>query len=98
LADHETDAQTDTTALLAEVVGLIEADPHAAVSLTLYALVSTLEYEQAGCLFKLTKLRDLTPEARRIAYRLMERLAEGPVAGPEWAQAKARMDGLVRRG
>ena len=92
------DPGSPTAAVLADVLGLIEAEPHAAVSLTLYALVSTLEYEQAGCLFKLTKLRDLTPEARRIAYRLMERLAEGPVAGPEWEQAKARMDELVRRG
>jgi hypothetical protein len=92
------DPETPAAAVLAEVLELIAAEPHAAVSLTLYALVSTLEYEQAGCLFKLTKLRDLTPEGRQIAYRLMERLAEGPVGGPEWEQAKARMDELVRRG
>ena len=83
---------------LREVLALVEAAPHCAASLTLYALVSTLEYEKAGCLFKLTKLRDLPPDGRQLAYRLMERLAEGPVGGDEWKAVKARMDELIRAG
>ena len=81
---------------LGEVLALLAAEPHSAAALTLYALVSTLEHERAGCLFKLTKLRDLPPEGRQIAYRLMELLAEGRTGGAAWKRAKARMDELVR--
>ncbi len=87
-------ARDDT---LGELLALIEAEPHSAAALTLYALVSTLEYERAGCLFKLTKLRELPPAGRRLAYRLMEMLAEGRTGGAAWDRAKARMDDLIRR-
>jgi hypothetical protein len=59
-------------------------------------LVSTLEFEQAGFLFKLIKLRDLTPEQRKLAYQLIELMAQNANAGIEWDRAKARMDNLVR--
>lgn len=75
---------------------VIEAAPHSAAALTLYALVNTLEYERAGCLFKLTKLRDLEPPTRRIAYGLMERMAAGDHLDADWQAVKARMDALVR--
>jgi len=81
-----------------EVVKLVAAAPHSAPALTLYALVSTLEYESAGCLFKLTKLRDLEPVHRRLAYELMELMAAGANQGQEWDEAKLRMDELVRGG
>jgi len=44
---------------LAQTVALIEAAPESANALTLYALVNTLEFERAGWLFKLTKLKDM---------------------------------------
>lgn len=74
----------------------IAAAPHSAASLTLYALVSTLEFEQAGCLYKLVKLRDLSAAQRALAYGLMELLAQGETSGARWQQAKQRMDDLVR--
>jgi hypothetical protein len=83
---------------LDEVVRLLEAAPHSAAALTLYALVSTLEYGKAGCLFKLDKLRDLDAPQRQLAYRLMEAMVEGKVGAPAWVEAKARMDQLVRNG
>jgi hypothetical protein len=83
---------------LEALVGEIAAAPHSAAALTLYALVSTLEFERAGCLYKLVKLRDLSPAQRRLAYRLMELMAEGRNGGEAWDQAKARMDALVRAG
>jgi hypothetical protein len=82
--------------LLDELVAEVAAAPASAAALTLYALVSTLEYERAGYLFKLAKLRDLAPAQRQLAYRLMELMAEGGNAGPEWDAAKARLDELVR--
>jgi len=76
----------------------IAAAPHSAAALTLYALVSTLEYERAGYLFKLVKLRDLTAEQRALAYGLMELMASGLNHGADWEAAKRRLDELVRVG
>jgi len=83
---------------LQRTLAVIRARPHSATALCLYALVNTLEYERAGCLFKLTKLRDMDPEARQLAYALMELMVAGGNSGPEWEQAKAQMDELVRAG
>ncbi|RTZ74489.1 MAG: hypothetical protein DSZ00_01975 [Gammaproteobacteria bacterium] len=87
-----------STFVLDEVLMKIEQAPHSAAALVLYALVNTLEYERAGCLFKLTKLRDLEAEERQIAYRLMELMAEGGNRGARWDEVKQRMDELVRSG
>ncbi|MCF7985344.1 MAG: hypothetical protein K9L70_13155 [Thiohalocapsa sp.] len=81
---------------LNEILRIVEQAPESAVGLTLYALVNTLEYERAGCLFKLTKLRELSPEQRRLAYGLMELMAERGVGDAAWTDAKARMDRAVR--
>ena len=85
-----------STFVLDEVLMKIAQGPHSAAALVLYALVNTLEYEQAGCLFKLTKLRDLDAGERQLAYRLMELMAEGGNRGARWDAAKQRMDELVR--
>jgi hypothetical protein len=74
----------------------MESAPGSAAALTLYALVSTLEYPGSGCLFRLSKLIDLSPQERAIAYALMDLLAEGAVGGDRWVAAKGRMDALVR--
>ncbi|MCB1787141.1 MAG: hypothetical protein H6955_14180 [Chromatiaceae bacterium] len=84
--------------VLDEVVAEISAAPHSAASLTLYALVSTMEFEQAGYLFKLGKLRDLSAPQRQLAYRLMELMVQGANRGERWTHAKQQMDGLVRNG
>ena len=66
-----------STKPLEEVLKLVAAAPHSASALTLYALVNTLEYESAACLFKLTKLRDLDSQHRQLAYELMELMVAG---------------------
>jgi hypothetical protein len=81
---------------LQQALDIVEQTPESAAALTLYALVNTLEYERAGCLFKLTKLRDLDAEHRPIAYGLMELMAQQGVADERWTDAKARMDRAVR--
>jgi hypothetical protein len=81
---------------LQQALDIVEQAPESAAALTLYALVNTLEYERAGCLFKLTKLRDLDAEHRPIAYGLMELMAQQGVADERWTDAKARMDRAVR--
>ncbi|MCB1801283.1 MAG: hypothetical protein KDI82_06310 [Gammaproteobacteria bacterium] len=84
--------------VLDELLAQINEAPHSAAALTLYALVSTLEFEQAGYLFKLAKLRDLTAPQRQVAYRLIELMADGNNTGPAWDAAKQKMDALVRAG
>jgi hypothetical protein len=84
--------------LLDEIVGIVEKAPHSAAALTLYAMVNTMDYEQAGCLFKLNKLRDLQPGERKLAYGLMELMVEEGNSGDAWSTAKQRMDELVRAG
>jgi hypothetical protein len=81
---------------LTETLALIESAPESASALTLYALVSTLEHRNAGCLFKLTKLLDLSESDRPLAYGLMELLATGAVGGERWTAAKTQMDDLIR--
>lgn len=83
-------------AALQAAVAVVEQAPQSARALTLYALVNTLEHEQAGCLFKLAKLRDIDREHRQIAYGLMELAVEQGVGGDRWTDAKARMDRAVR--
>ena len=85
-------------AVFEQVQSEIAAAPHSAAALTLYALVSTLEFEKAGYLFKLVKLRDLSAEQRSLAYRLIDLMVEGANQGEAWRQAKQRMDELVRAG
>lgn len=83
---------------LARTLAVIEAAPHSAAALTLYALINTFAYEQAGCLFKLNKLRDLELEHRQLAYDLMELMVAGGNQGDAWDKARVRMDELVRAG
>lgn len=84
--------------VLARTLAVITAEPHSAAALTLYALVNTFDYEQAGCLFKLNKLRDMGPEHRQLAYDLMELMVAGGNQGEAWEKAKTRMDERVRAG
>lgn len=84
--------------VLQQIVDLVRAKPHGAAALTLYALVSTLEFEKAGYLFKLDKLKDLSAEERQLAYQLMELMVAGEVGSADWQNAKSAMDEAVRAG
>lgn len=83
---------------LEAVVERIAQEPQSAASLTLYALVNTMEYEQAGCLFKLNKLRDLPDDDRRLAYQLMEAMVDGVNQTDAWISARHQMDKIIREG
>ena len=87
-----------TENVMASVLERLRAAPHSASALTLYALASTLDHVGAGCLFKPTKLRDLDPDDRRLAYELMELMVCGDTRGEGWRAARATMDAVVRGG
>ena len=84
--------------VLDRVVEVVEAAPESSQALLLYALMSTLAIEKAGCMFKLTKLREMDPETRRLAYGLMELMAQERNRGPDWEQARGRIDEAIRSG
>lgn len=81
---------------LQQVMDLIARDPHSAPALTLYALVNTLEFPKAGCLFRLDKLKALDAGQRQLAFQLIEIMLAGQAGSTEWQRAKGRMDELVK--
>ena len=83
----EVSSITDSSAVLQQLVDLIRNDPHSGASLNLYALVSTFRMDKSGYMYTLRKLRDLSPEHRRLAYGLMELMAQNGNQGPEWDDA-----------
>jgi hypothetical protein len=76
----------------------IETDPHSGQSLLLYGLLSTLDAERSGCLFRLVKLREMDEASRELAYGLMELMARDGNSGPEWEAALSRAHTAVRGG
>ncbi len=80
---------------LNETVTRIEADPRSGQSLLLYALTKTLSIPQGGHSYLLTKLREMNPDTRQLAYGLMEIMAQGGTAGADWEQAVQRMDRAI---
>ena len=84
--------------VLDRVVALIESDPRSGQALLLYGLVSTLDTEKGGCLYRLTKLSDMTADKRRLAYDLMELAACGGIRSPQWQAAVTRIEGAIRGG
>ena len=86
----------DHSQTLQAVTECIQQAPQSGGALILYALMNTINYEQAGGLFKLNKLRDLSAQQRQQAYALMEVMASGHNRGEEWVQAMLQMDELVR--
>lgn len=73
----------------------IAADPRSGQSLLLYALVKTLSIPQGGHAYLLTKLKEMNPDTRRLAYDLMELMVQGGPAQPAWAEAMAQMDAAI---
>jgi len=86
----------DPSEALEQTIAVIESAPASAAALTLYALVTTLEYKHAGRLFKLTKLGDLPAATRLIAYGLMERSVVDGIGDDDWIAARARIDRAIR--
>ncbi|HKK06866.1 MAG TPA: hypothetical protein VKA50_13565 [Gammaproteobacteria bacterium] len=82
--------------VLEAVASLVEADPRSGQSLLFYALLKTLDTEQGGHMYMLRKLRELSPENRRLAYGLMELMAQEANCGATWEDTLARVDEAIR--
>lgn len=73
----------------------IQADPRSGQSLLLYALIKTLSIPQGGHAYLLTKLKEMNPDTRQLAYALMELMVQGATARTEWSEAVAQMDAAI---
>ena len=82
---------------LEQTVSRIEHDPRSGQSLLLYALVKTLSTPTGGHAYLLTKLKEMTPDTRRLAYGLMEAMAVGGCETGRWREAVATMDRSIGR-
>lgn len=80
---------------LQQAIAQIEGDPRSGQSLLLYALAKTLTVPQGGHAYLLTKLKEMTPASRQIAYGLMELMAQGGSASAAWQEAGVRMDRAI---
>jgi hypothetical protein len=87
---------TDVT--LEEVVQVIEATPRSGQALLLFALAKTLDVPKTGHMYMLKKLQEMDAETRRLAYGLMELMAQQGNQGDEWNQAIARMEKAIQSG
>ncbi len=81
---------------LNQTLARIQADARSGQSLLLYALVKTLSIPQGGHSYLLTKLKEMNPDTRQLAYGLMELMAQGGSAQDEWVQAEQAMDHAIR--
>jgi hypothetical protein len=81
---------------LEKALALIEGDPRSGQALLLYALVKTLSIPQGGHNYLLTKLKEMEPQTRQVAYGLMELMAQGAYAKEEWQLIEAKMDRAIR--
>ena len=76
----------------------IEAAPQSGVSLLLYGLLKSMQVEERGCPFALTRLRMLDADTRTLVYALMELHAQQANRSPGWMALVERMDEVVNRG
>lgn len=83
---------------LEHVCDRIEAAPESGVSLLLYGLLKSMQMEQRGCLFALTRLRMLDADTRTLVYALMELHAQQANRLPRWVALVERMDEVVNQG
>jgi hypothetical protein len=83
---------------LEEVVKTIEASPRSGQALLLFALAKTLDVPKTGHMYMLKKLQEMDAETRRLAYGLMELMAQQGNQDDDWNKAIARMEKAIQSG
>ena len=82
-------------AAASETLHRIQTEPRSGQSLLLYALVKTLTAERGGHSYLLTKLREMNPDTRQLAYGLMEAMAAGSLTPQQWRDLGQQLDQAV---
>jgi hypothetical protein len=83
---------------LEEIVKTIETSPRSGQALLLFALAKTLDVPKTGHMYMLKKLQEMDAETRRLAYGLMELMAQQGNQGDDWNRAIARMEVAIQAG
>lgn len=84
--------------ILEQVVELIETSPRSGQALLLFALAKTLDVPKTGHMYMLKKLQEMDPATRRLAYGLMELMAQQGNQGDTWNNAVSRMEAAIQGG
>ena len=82
--------------ILEKITQEITSDPRSGQSLLLFALMATLNVEKTGHMYMLGKLKEFTPENRKLAYDVIELMACGEIGNEAWHQAYSRMEAAIR--
>lgn len=82
--------------LLQQVYETIQQAPHAAQSLLLFALLKTLDIQKGGHMYMLSKLKEMTPETRQMAYGLMELMANNQTLSQDWQITLQKIESAIR--
>jgi len=82
--------------VLDQVYEVIKADPHAGQSLLLFALLKTLDIQKGGHMYMLSKLKEMTPESRQLAYGLMELMADNKTLSEDWQVKLQLIEAAIR--
>lgn len=80
---------------LEETLRRVEADPRSGQSLLLYALFKTLCPDRGGHNYLLTKLKEMNPDTREVAFALMEAMARGEYPATQWSEMEQRLDRAI---
>ena len=82
--------------ILEKIIREITKDPRSGQSLLLFALVATLNVEKTGHMYMLGKLKEFTPENRKLAYEVIELMASNKCSGDVWQDAYSKMEIAIR--
>jgi len=82
--------------ILEKITQEITNDPRSGQSLLLFALVATLNVEKTGHMYMLGKLKEFTPENRKLAYEVIELMASNESSSETWQQAFNKMEAAIR--
>jgi len=82
--------------VLENVYEVIKAAPHSGQSLLLFALLKTLDIQKGGHMYMLSKLKEMTPESRQLAYGLMELMADNKTLSEEWQVKLQLIEAAIR--
>ncbi len=82
--------------ILDKITQEISSDPRSGQSLLLFALVATLNVEKTGHMYMLGKLKEFTPENRKLAYEVIELMARNKIGDEAWQMAYKKMEKAIR--
>ena len=82
--------------VLENVYEIIKAAPHSGQSLLLFALMKTLDIQKGGHMYLLSKLKEMEPATRQLAYGLMELMVENQTLSEEWQVKLQQIESAIR--